>query len=548
MRSPIPRRRFAALAATLSAAMSIALSVAAVGLAPLVAHAETASTTPSMLKIGLSTDPSSLDPHFAATAGNVTVSSHFFDCLVHIDPSGKYVPGLALSWRAVDATTWELKLRPGVKFHDGSEFTADDAVFSLERPAKIVNSPGPFTSYTKGIVSMQAVDARTLRLKTAEPYGPLPGDLASVFIVSRKAAANATSEDFNTGKAVVGTGPFVFAGYRRGDSVTMTRNAAYWGDKPAWDKVTLRFITADSARVAALLAGDVDMIESVPPSDMPQLKSNPSLQVSQRTTWRTLFLHLNHGAADSAAVFTTRAGQPLGKNPLKDPRVREALSKGINRQALVQTALEGFAAPAAQIVAPGIVGFDPSLQPEPYDVEGAKKLLAAAGYPNGFGIALSVPNNRYIHDDEIGQTIAQLWGRIGVQVKLETMPMSTYVPKMKSGEFGAALLGWGTMGADFALRSLLGTPDAASGWGTWNWGKYSNPRVDELARHALAATDPAQRDRLAREAMVLAMKDHAVLPTHYQFASWALRRGLSYPGRIDEFTFAHLVKPEKAAP
>jgi len=527
----LSRRTVVALAATLSMLSA--------------ASAANAQAKPAgELKVALSYDPSSLDPHFASTAGNVTVSSHFFDCLVHIDPSGKYVPGLAVSWKAIEPTLWEIKLRTGVKFHDGSAFTADDVAFSLERPAKIVNSPGPFTSYTKSIVGIRVVDAHTLRLKTAEPYGPLPGDLASIFIVSKQAAANATTEDFNSGKALVGTGPYVLSAYKRGEGVTMTRNADYWGDKSAWDKVSMRFVPADPARVAALLAGDVDMIEGVPPADMPRLKTDSRLKVQQRTTWRTLFLHLNHGAADSAAVFTNRLGAPLGKNPLKDIRVRQALSKGLNREALVQTALEGFATPAAQIVAPGIVGFNPALKVDAYDVEGAKKLLAEAGYPDGFGITLAVPNNRYIADDQIGQTVGQLWGRIGVRVKLEAMPMSTYVPKMKNGEFGAALLGWGTMGADFGLRSLLGTPDPAKGWGTWNWGKYSNPRVDELVHASLQSTDPAGRDARAREAMALAVQDFAVLPTHYQFASWAMRKGVSYTGRIDEFTLAAQVKPE----
>jgi len=526
-------RKTAAIAAAL-----MALMVASVPAAAQPAQA-------ADLRIALSYDPSSLDPHFAATAGNITVSSHFFDCLVHVDSSGKYVPGLAVSWQAVDPTTWEIKLRKGVKFHDGSDFTADDVVFSLERPAKVLNSPGPFTSYTRSITSMQVVDAHTVRLKTADPYGPLPGDLSSVFIVSKKVAANATTEDFNSGKAMVGTGAFSFAGYKRGESVTMSRNPQYWGEKSPWEHVVIRFVTADAARVAALLAGDVDLIEGVPPSDMPRLKADPKLQVQQRTTWRTLFLHLNHGAADSAAVFTDKSGAPLGKNPLKDIRVRQALSKALNRPALVQTALEGFAAPAAQIVAPGIVGYNAALHIEPYDVEGAKKLLAEAGYPQGFGIALAVPNNRYINDDQIGQTVAQLWGRIGVQAKLDAMPMSTYVPRMKSGEFGAALLGWGTMGADFGLRSLLGTPDPAKGWGAWNWGKYSNHKVDELTAQALSSTDPARRDEKAREAMTAAMKDYAVLPTHYQYASWAMKKGLGYPGRIDEFTFANFVRPEK---
>jgi peptide/nickel transport system substrate-binding protein len=528
---------FTRRAALTAAALATALTVAGPGA---LAQPKAAGE----LRIALSYDPSSLDPHFAATAGNITVSSHFFDSLVHVDANGKYVPGLATNWRAIDPTTWEIQLRKGVKFHDGADFTAEDVQFSLERPAKVLNSPGPFTSYTKSITGIQVVDAHTLRLKTAEPYGPLPGDLASIFIVSKRAAASAATDDFNSGKAMVGTGPYAFAGYKRGDSVTMTKSAAYWGEKSVWDKVTIRFVTAEAARVAALLAGDVDMIEGVPPSDMARLKSDPRVQVRQRTTWRTLFLHLNHGAADGASVFTAKGGGPLGKNPLKDARVREALSKGLNRQALVQAALEGFAAPAAQIVAPGIVGFNSGLKVESYDPEAAKRLLAEAGYPNGFGITLAVPNNRYVNDDQVGQAVGQLWSRIGVQVRLEAMPMATYVPKMKSGEFGAALLGWGTMGADFGLRTLLGSVDPVKGWGTWNWGGYSNKAVDEMVLAALASTDPARRDANAREAMTLALKDYAVLPTHYQFASWAMRKGLQYPGRVDEFTFANYVKPE----
>ena len=519
------------------AAACAAACVLATGLAP-------AAVQAAELKIGQSTDPSSLDPHFAAVASNIAVSAHFFDALVNVDPAGRYVPGLAVSWNPVDATTWEFKLRPGVKFHDGSELTADDVVFSLERPAKVLNSPGPFTSYTKMIASMQVVNPLTLRIKTSEPYAPLPGDLSSVYIVSKKAAANASTEDFNTGKALVGTGPFSFGAFKRGESITMNRHAAYWGEKSPWDKVTLRFITADPARVAALLSGDVDIIEAVPPADMPRLKADSKLSIKQRPTWRTLFLHLNHAAAGKSAWFTDKAGQPLEQNPLKDIRVREALSKGLNRQGLVQVALDGFATPAAQLIGIGLVGFNPNLKgTDGYDPEGAKKLLAEAGYPNGFGITLAAPNNRYINDEQVAQAVAQLWSRIGVQTKVVTMPMATYVPKMRNGEFGAAMLGWGTMGADFGLRTLLGSIDPAKGWGGWNWGKYSNPKVDALVHTALTAPDTAHRHDAAQQAMALAMKDYAALPTHYQLATWAMRPGLNYVGRIDEFTIANQVKP-----
>ncbi len=496
------------------------------------------------LKVGMVSEPSSVDPHFATVAGNLALSSHIFDGLVNVDPSGRNVPALAVSWQTIDPTTWEFKLRPGVKFHDGSDFTAEDVVFSLERPAKVAGSPAPFTSYTKTIVSMQVVDPLTVRIKTSEPVGPFLTDLSSVYIVSKKAAANASTEDFNTGKAAIGTGPYSLVQFKRGESVTLQRNANYWGEKPYFEKVTLRFITADAPRVAALLSGDVDMIEGIPPADMPRLKADPKLSVKQRNSWRTLMLHLNHNAPDKSVYFTDKAGKPLDHNPIKDVRVRQALSLGLNRDALVQSALEGLASPAGQLVGVGLMGYNPATKPEAYDPEGAKKLLADAGYPNGFGIVLAAPNNRYINDEQVAQTVAQLWSRIGVQAKLDVMPMATYVPKMRNGEFGAALLGWGTMGADTGLRSLLGTPNPDAGWGTWNWGKYSNPAMDKLVHQSLATTDGSARTTIAGQAMTMAMKDYAALPTHYQFASWAMRKGLFYPGRIDEFTLSQLVRPE----
>lgn len=508
----------------------------------LMVHSASAQAPGSDLKIALSSAPSSLDPHFAAIAPNIAMSAHFFDALVNVDPAGRFIPGLALSWTQLDATTFEFKLRAGVKFHDGSEFGAEDVVYSLDRPSRVVNSPGPFTSYTKMIASVQVVGPLVLRIKTVEPYAPLPADLSTVYIVSRKAAAQATTEDFNTGKAVVGTGPYKFASHKRGESVSMVRNHDYWGEKAAFENAMFRMITSDSARHAALLAGDVDLIENVPPADMPKLKTDPRFQVRERSSWRTLFLQLNHGAPERSPHFTDKSGNPLESNPLKDIRVRQALSKGLNRPALVQGALEGFAKPAAQIVAEGLIGFNSSLQVEPADVPAARRLLAQAGYPNGFGITLAAPNNRYIRDEEVVQTIAQLWSRIGVQVKVVTMPMATYVPKMRSGEFGAALLGWGALGGDFGLRTLLGSIDPAKGWGTWNWGRYSNPELDSAIMAAFTAPTPMRRHEAAQHAMALAMKDHAALPTHYQLASWAMRKDLDYVGRVDEFTFAHQVK------
>lgn len=515
--------------------------MAAAAFSGLVLSAGTA--TAADLKIGLGADVSSLDPHFVNIAPNIAFSQHVFDALVHIDADGHYEPGLANSWKPIDATTWEFKLRQGVKFHDGSNFTAEDVVFSLDRPATLTNSPGPFTSYTKQIVSKQIVDPYTVRLKTATPYGPLPLDINTIFIVSKKAAEKASTDDFNSGKAMIGTGPFKFVSFKRGESIELARNDSYWGPKPAWERVTFRILTNDAARTAALLAGDVDAIENVPTADIARLKGNAKVHLEQRASWRTIFWHLDQ-FRDNSPYVTDKAGKPLAKNPLKDVRVRQAISKGINRQALVERTMEGLATPASNIVAPGILGHDDKLKVEAYDVAGAKKLLADAGYPDGFAITLHGPNNRYINDEQIVQTTAQLLTRIGIQAKVETLPLATYFGKARASEYSMSLLGWGSLAGDFALRSLLGTPNPDTGWGTWNWGKYSNPKLDQLIAASLASVDDKKRAEIARQAADVALKDYALIPLHHQYATWAMKKGVRYKARVDEFTFAQQFSPE----
>jgi len=492
------------------------------------------------LRIALAADVTSVDPHFANLTPNNNIGWHVFDALTHVDENARLIPGLALSWRAVDPTTWEFKLRRGVKFHDGSDFTAEDAVFSIERAANLPN--GQFSGFVQRIIAKQVVDPTTLRLKTAAPYAVLPQDLNSVFIVSRKAAAGAATEDFNSGRAMVGTGPFRFVAFRRGDRVELARNDAYWGGAPAWDRVSFRIMPTDPARLAALLAGDVDLIEQVPPADLARIRARADLQVAQTVSWRTIFFHLDQ-YRDRAPGLTDRGGRPLARNPFRDARVRLALSKAINRQAIADRVMEGTALPASNLVSPPVFGYAAALKPEPYDPEGAKKLLAAAGYPEGFGMTVHAPNNRYVNDDQIAQAVAQMFAHVGIAARVETQPVSVYLGKGRAGEFAFAMLGWGSFSGDLALRALVATPDAKKGAGTWNWSHYSNARVDALLEQAYATADDAKREALARDAMTIAMQDHAVIPLHHQRVSWAMKKPLAYAARTDEFTFAHRVKP-----
>ena len=478
------------------------------------------------LRIGLAADVTSMDPHFLNFAPNVNVGWHVFDALTHVDEDTRLIPGLAVSWRAVDPTTWEFRLRRGVRFHDGSELTAEDVVFSIERTLQVAN--GQFRVFTRRIVAKEIVDAHTLRLKTATPYAMVPYDLDSVFIVSKKAAARARPEDFDSGKAMIGTGPFRFLRFARGDRVELARNDAYWGGKPDWDKVSFRIVPTDPARLAGLLSGDLDLIEQVPTADLQRVRRDPRLATAQKVSWRTIFFHLDQH----------HDGAPFG-----DLRVRRALSKAIDRQAIAERLMDGAALPASNLVSPPVFGYAADLKPEAYDPQGARRLLAEAGYPNGFAMTLSAPNNRYVNDEQIAQAVAQMLARVGIRARVETFPLNVYLTRGAKGEFAFAMLGWGSFSGDLALRALVATPDASKGFGAFNWSGYSNPKVDELLERAFASVDDRRREEFAREAMRAAMRDYAVIPLHHQVTTWAMKKNLAYAPRTDEFTFAHHVRP-----
>ncbi|SPA25641.1 putative extracellular solute-binding protein [Cupriavidus taiwanensis] len=534
-----PRRRVTpARRAVLRAAAALVFGSAAFTLLPAgAAHAED-------LRIGLAADVTSMDPHWNNAGPNNAIALHVFESLVFMDKNARYIPGLALSWKPVNAITWEIKLRPNVKWHDGSPFTSEDVKASLERPEKLVNSPGSFTSYTKPIARIDTPDPLTVRLTMSVPnYANLANDLNSVPIMPKKVAATLTQNDFDSGKAMIGTGPFRFVRFARGQEIVMARNPDYWGPKPEWDRAVFRIITDNGARSAALLAGDVDVIESVPSADVAKLRQNPKFKIEQQVSWRTVFWQMDQ-SRDNPPFVTDKAGKPLGKNPFKDARVRAAVSKALNRDAIVSRIMEGLAVPASSIVSPQIFGH-PGTKPEAYDPEGAKKLLAAAGYPDGFALTLHATNNRYLNDAAVAQATASMLTRIGIQTRVETMPVAAYFTRARQGEFAFQMLGWGSAAADVALRSITGTPNPKTGYGTWNWGKYSNPQLDQLIEKSLTtvSSDKAREDN-ARAAARFALADHAIIPSHSQLAMWAMKKGLKYEARTDEWSLAQFFHKE----
>jgi peptide/nickel transport system substrate-binding protein len=497
------------------------------------------------LTIGLGTDVTSTDPHYHNLTPNNNIASHLYGYLVARDEKSQPVPGLATEWKAIDPTTWEFKLRRGVKFHDGSDFTAADVVASIERVPKVPKSPSPFTAYTKQITNIEVVDPYTLRFKTAQPYPLMASDMTQVAIIN-KAYANASTEDFNSGKAAIGTGPYKLVRFAKGDRLEFAKNDAWWGGKVPWDKVTMRILTQDAARVAALLSGDVQVIENVPTADVAKLKTDKKLAIYRGVSDRLMYVHMDSDRAVTPTV-TDKDGKPLDKNPLKDARVRKALSKMINRPAIVERVMEGEAIPAGQLVPDFLFGATKNLKVEAYDPEGAKKLLAEAGYANGFEVTLHATNNRYVNDAKIAQAIAQMWTRGGVNTKVVAMPSATFFPQATDLKFSLLQAGWstGTGESSSSLKALLMTFNKDKGFGTANRGRYSNTKVDALTEDALQIVDDAKREVYLQRAAELAIGDTGLIPLHFQISLWATRDGIVYTPRVDEQTLAWKFVPRK---
>jgi peptide/nickel transport system substrate-binding protein len=373
----------------------------------------------------------------------------------------------------------------------------------------------------------------------------MPSDMTQVAIVS-KAAAKATTEDFNNGRAAIGTGPYKLVRYAKGDRIELARHDGYWGGKTPWDKVTLRLLASDTPRVAALLAGDVQAIENVPTSDVAMLKTDKRVALYRTVADRLIYLHMD-SERDLSPFVTDRDGKPLAKNPLKDSRVRKAISKAINRQALAERVMEGQAVPTGQLLPEGFFGYARNLKVEAYDPEGAKKLLAEAGYPNGFGLTIHSPNNRYVNDAKVAQAVAQMLARVGIVTRVETMPSATFFPQATELKFSFILVGWssGTGEASSPLKALIATVNRDKGFGTANRGHYSNAKVDLILEDALVTVEDARREALLQRATELAINDTAIVPLYHQVSLWGTRNAISYVPRTDENTLAHKFKPPR---
>ena len=429
------------------------------------------------------------------------------------------------------------ELRKGVKFHDGSAFTADDVVFSFGR---IKQPQGTMQIYVTGINEIKKVDDHTVDFILAAPNPILLRNIIDFRIMSKSWAEknnSAKTQDYKAkeenfaSRNTNGTGPYKITGWTPDQRITMTINRDWWGKHDGnVTEVIYTPIKSEATRVAALLSGDVDMLTDLPTQDVARLRADSKLKVLDGPEVRTIYLAPDMGSAE------LKYASVKGKNPFADKRVRQAMSMAIDREAIKRNIMRGLSIPAAIMVAPGVNGHGTDIDtPVKPDVEGAKKLLAEAGYADGFETQLNCPNNRYVNDEEICQAVVAMWARIGIKAKLVAENMATFIQKVQNFDSSIYLLGWGvaTYDAQYTLQSLVrtraGGPD-----GNFNFSRISDAEVDRLVDAMKTETDIAKRNEMIKQALVRTRDEVLLIPLHHQMRPWAMKAGVTTVHRSDD--------------
>ncbi|MBX3642876.1 MAG: ABC transporter substrate-binding protein [Rubrivivax sp.] len=503
-----------------------AIACAAVG----TAQAET-------LRWAAQNDILTLDPHSQNHATTNAILMHSYEGLTRYNEKFEVEPALATKWTMISPTQVRFELRKGVKFADGSPFTADDVIFSFGR---IKQPQGTMQIYVTGINEIKKIDDHTVDFILAAPQPILLRNIIDFRIMSKAwSEKNKTTnvqdykakEENYASRNVNGTGPYKITGWTPDQRLTMTINKEWWGKHGGnVTEVIYTPIKSDPTRVAALLSGDVDMLTDLPVQDVARLRQDPKLKILDGHEVRTIFIALDEFSPE------LKYSDVKGKNPFKDKRVREALSIAIDREAIKRNTMRGLSLPASIIVAPGVNGHSPeidiAIKPDP---ERAKKLLADAGYPNGFEFQLNCPNNRYVNDEEICQNVVAMWARIGVKTKLVAESMATFIQKVQNFDTSAYLLGWGvaTFDAQYSLQSLIRTRTTGAD-GNFNFGRISDAKIDALVDAMKTETDVAKRNAQIKEALVLTRDEVHSIPLHHQLRPWAMKKGVTTIHRADD--------------
>lgn len=484
-------------------------------------------------------DPQTIDPHSQNELLTNNLNGQVYESLVNRDRRLDLVPVLATSWQQNGPLSWRFKLRPNVKFHDGTPFTADDVVFSVRRAR---DSASDIRAYALALGEPQAVDALTVDFVLKDVNPVFLQHLSTVQIMSRvwserhgavKPIDYRSRQEGHAALHANGTGPYKLS-LRQPDVKTVyQRNAAWWGTfEGNVQEVVYTPIKSDATRVAALISGELDFVLDPAPQDLPRLRSTPGVKVTEGPENRIVFIGMDQ-ARDQLLY-----GSVKGTNPFKDLRVRRALYQAIDIETIRSRLMRGQSLPTGGIT-PSPVGAynDPELEKRlPFDLNAARQQMTDAGYPQGFEVTLDCPNNRYINDEEICQTLAAMWARLGVKVRVNAMPRSTYFPKLQRLDTSMYLLGWGgaITDAETTLTPLLRSR-GEGGIGAWNFGQFSDARLDQLAQASSREGDPKKREQLIRAALQQQKDQVLYLPLHRQVVPWGARQNVDLVHRADNW-------------
>ncbi len=486
------------------------------------------------LRMAYDADPVSLDPHEQLSGGTLQLSHMIFDPLVRWNQELGFDPRLAESWERLDENTFRFKLRKGVKFHSGNEMTALDVSWTFDRLKKSPDFKGIFAPFE----ALNVVDQHTIDIVTKEPYPLVLHTATYIFPMDRK-FYDGYDENGKPKDAIIkhgdafastnasGTGPYTITSREQGVKVEFVRFKDYWDTNSPGnvDKIIFTPIKEDPTRVAALLSGDVDFIAPVPPADLDRIDKDPNVDLVTMSGTRIITFQLNQNR----------------RPEFKDPRVRQAIVHAINNEGIVEKIMRGFGTAAAQQSPKGYMGYKDNLKPR-YDLEKAKALMKEAGYEDGFSVTMMAPNNRYVNDDKIAEAVAGMLAKINIKVDLKTMPKAQYWPKFDERAADMMMIGWHSDTEDSSnfTEFLAMTPDEATGYGQYNSGNYSNPRVDELVLANQKETDEGKRAAMLQEIEQILYDDAAFVPLHWQDRAWAARKGVDIAPIVNVMNFPYL--------
>jgi len=500
------------------------------------------------LRWAATSDASTLDPQSEAELFTNLVTGLQYEALVRFDNQLHLVPSLATSWKSTGPRTWVFTLRQGVKFEDGTPLTADDVVFSFERARSPTSS---FRVYANQAGTLRALDDHTIEFTTPVPNPVLPISTVNIFIMSRKWCVEhhverpldyVHHEESYASRHAMGTGPYTLVENQPGVLTVHRANAGWWGIREGLftgnvDRIELHPIANPSTRMAALKSGELDFVLDPPVQDVARLQADPTLHVWLGNENRVIMIGLD--MARNELLYS----DVKGRNPFKDRRVRLALDEAIDIEAIRTQVMRGMSMPAA-IPFPSLVDLpEAKEQRPPYDPAAARRLLAEAGYPDGFGFTLHCPNDRYVNDEKICVALAAMWARVGLRVRVETLPKTLYFQKAQQLDVTAFMVGWGGAVTDpiFALKPLLHSR-TKDGAGDNNLGDFRIPELDALTDAIAVEMDPARRKAMLLETITILERELPVLTLHRQVIPWVSRAGIELVHRANNTPLFFTVK------